>query len=143
MDHVYEEEKFKLKDKVTIDQAKKLADTHFVGYLKACRLYNLVDENVFDGELFIYSKDAKPLFTAPVRIHTNWEIEKKRFFEDYEGKIVHFGREYKPVRAVTYWQEENEGAFVFYVNQIFNMHDWQNELALRALENDMLQPDDF
>ena len=34
------------------------------------------------------------------------------------------------------------GAFVFYVEQVFNREDFENEQALRRLEEDWLQPDD-
>lgn len=143
MEHVYEEEKFKLSDKLTINQVKKLVSTHFVGYSTLCRLYNQVDENTFDGELFVYTKGPKPFAAAPVRIHVAWGMDQKMFIEQYQGKLIHLGHESKFAKAVTFWKEEDMGAIVFYVDQIYNQHDWQNELALRSLEADMMQPDDF
>lgn len=143
MEEVFEENQFKLKDKLTIDQTKKLVATNFLNHKVLYRLYNQVDQKTFDGEVFVYTKDCKPVATAPVRIHVTWGLSEKRFIENYAGKVVVLGRKTKPTRAVVFWQENNMGAFVFYVEQVFNSHDWQNELALRSLENDMLQPDDF
>lgn len=143
MDHVYEEEKFKLKDKLTIDEVKSIVATHFAGFKTLCRLYNQIDDSTFDGEIFVYAKGLKPFATAPVRIHVTWEVDQKRFIEDYQGKIIRLGHEIKPAKDVIFWKEANMGAIVFYVDQIYNQHDWQNELTLRALENEMLQPDDF
>lgn len=143
MEDVYKEKEFKLSDKLTADQAKELVATNFAGYLKACRLYNQVDETTFDGELFIYTKGFKPFASVPVRIHVTWGLDDKRFIEDYQGKMVRLGRPNKAPKAVTFWKEEDMGAIVFDVEQVYNQHDWQNELALRSLENDMLQPEDF
>lgn len=143
MEKVYEEEKFKLSDKLTVDQTKELVATGFAGYLKACRLYNQIDETTFDGEIFIYDEDLKPFATTPVRVRTTWGLTDKRFIEDYQGKVVRFGREVEPAKAVDFWKEEDMGAVVFTVDEIYNDHDWQNHLALLSLENDRLQPDDF
>lgn len=143
MEEVFEENQFKLKDKLTIKQAKKLVATHFTGYKTICRLYNQVDETTFDGEIFIYDEDLKPFATTPVRVRTTWGLTDKRFIEDYQGKVVRFGREAEPAKAVDFWKEEDMGAVVFTVDEIYNDHDWQNHLALLSLENDRLQPDDF
>ena len=143
MDSVYEEDQFKLKDKLTIEQTRKLVATGFKGYKTICRLYNQADETTFDGEMFVYTEDLKPFATVPVRVHTTWGLTDKRFIEDYQGKTVRFGREAEPARAVDFWKEEDMGAVVFTVDEIYNDHDWQNHLALLSLENDMLQPEDF
>ena len=142
MEEVFEENQFKLKDKLTIDQVKNLVATNFLNHTVLYRLYNQVDEKTLDGEVFVYTKDCKPVATAPVRIHVTWGLSEKRFIENYSGKVVVLGRKTKPTRAVVFWQENNMGAFVFYVEQVFNREDFENEQALRRLEEDWLQPDD-
>lgn len=142
MEEVFEENQFKLKDKLTIDQVKNLVATNFLNHKVLYRLYNQVDQKTLDGEVFVYTKDCKPVATAPVRIHVTWGLSEKRFIENYAGKVVVLVRKTKPTRAVVFWQENNMGAFVFYVEQVFNREDFENEQALRRLEEDWLQPDD-
>lgn len=143
MEEIFEEDKFKLKDKLTIDQTKKLVATNFLGYKVLYRLYNQVDERTFDGEVFVYTKDSKPFATAPIRVHTVWGLTERRFIEDYAGKIIVLGRQTKPAKSVVFWKENDMGAIVLYVEEVLNREDWENEQALQRLEEDWLQPDDY
>ena len=49
----------------------------------------------------------------------------------------------RSLKAVQYREDDDIGAIVFTVDDIYNEHDWQNHLALLRLEEDWLQPDDF
>lgn len=133
-----------MKDTMTLDEAEEYCENldHYESYFVPSNSYNHGHD--FSAEVFVY-KENKPYKHASVRIYSHgFGIDQKEFFEEYEGK---------PIKIVSLEEKpfvEKHGKdiidIVFKTNDdIYNKHDYQNYLTLRACEDEWLEEpnDDF
>lgn len=106
-------------------------------------LLNRIDSNTFDGLGYIY-QNGKAFKKVQIRVHTaGLGFEEYNFDKNYEGKLVKLDKIWS-MRSCHYRSDEDDiGAVVLIVDDIYTEHDWQNHLALLRLEEDWLQPDEF
>jgi hypothetical protein len=106
-------------------------------------LLNRIDNNSFDGLGYTY-KNGEPFKKVQIRVHTGGlGFEEYYFDKNYEGKLVKLDK-ILSMRPCHYRSDEDDiGAVVLTVDDIYTEHDWQNHLVLLKLESDWLQPDDF
>lgn len=129
------------KEIMTFSETKSYIE-NFKDYESYFEVLDHVNDTTFDGITYTF-KNNKHFKRIPIRVHVSGiGLTNHEFIENYEGKMVKLDK-IRSLKAVQYRKDDDIGAIVFIVDDIYNEHDWQNHLALLRLENDWLQPDEF
>lgn len=137
-----DEDFYLMKKIMTFSEAKEYCN-NYQKYQSYFELTDRVDENTYDGIGYTYKND-KAFKKIPIRVKVSGlGLETRNFIENYEGKLVKLDKIWS-MRVCHYRNDEDDiGAVIFTVDDVYNEFDWQNHLALLKLEDEWLQPDNF